>query len=120
MELWQEAKLVSSRYRKLAMRNAEGEYLGKLTRLGCIVCRQMVESYEAPDSSLQLTIIHHPREGQGGAQRAQNWLGIPLCVPHHVGKYGLHGNGNKIPQLKLDEMDLLALTIELYHETYGV
>lgn len=102
------------------MKKAEAEYLGKLTRLGCIVCRQIFKSYEAPDSSLQLTIIHHPREGQGGGQRAQNWLGIPLCVSHHVGKYGLHGNGNKIPQFKLDEMDLLALTIELYHEVYGV
>lgn len=106
------------------MSKAEGQYLGKLTRLGCIVCRAMCESidwdYEPPNEQLQLTVVHHPREGQGGAQRAQNWLGIPLCVEHHTGKTGVHANGNKIPQLKLDEMDLLALTIELYHRTYGV
>lgn len=106
------------------MKVAEAAYLGKLVRLGCIVCRQLVEAsgieYHAPDPGLQMTVVHHPREGQGGAQRAQNWLGIPLCVAHHTGKYGVHQNGNKIPQLKLDEMDLLALTIELYHATYGV
>lgn len=102
--------------------NDEATYLGNLTRLGCIVCRYAENiqgrTYDPPDSSLQLTIIHHPREGQGGAQRAQNWLGIPLCVPHHVGRYGLHSNGNKIPQFKLDEMDLLAMTIALYFKTY--
>ena len=105
------------------MRNAEAKYLGKLTRLGCIVCRHFCyvtsQPYEAPDPSLQLTVIHHPRAGEGGAQRAQNWLGIPLCVEHHTGKSGVHNNGNQIRSLKLDEMDLLALTIELYHTTYG-
>lgn len=101
------------------MKAAEARYLGKLTRLGCIVCRQLWSDYEPPDSSLQLTVIHHPREGQGGAQRAQNWLGIPLCVEHHTGPVGVHQNGNKIPALKMDEMDLLSLTIELYHATYG-
>lgn len=106
------------------MRQAEGIYLGKLARLGCIVCRAFCDAagwdYDPPDSQLQLTVIHHPREGQGGAQRAQNWLGIPLCVEHHAGSDGLHRNGNQIRLLKLDEMDLLAMTIELYHLTYGV
>lgn len=106
------------------MKATEAKYLGKLTRLGCIVCRQyalvMDAPYEAPDASLQLTVIHHLREGQGGAQRAQNWLGVPLCVEHHTGNSGVHKNGNQIPPLKLDEMDLLALTIELYLLTYGI
>lgn len=103
------------------MKRDEAEYLGKLVRLGCIVCRQTALDYEPPDPSLQLTVVHHPREGQGGAQRAQNWLGIPLCVPHHVGKHGVHQNGNRIiTPYRLDEIDLLALTIEIYHKTYGV
>lgn len=106
------------------MKVAEGKYLGRLTRLGCIACRYASDSagqknYDPPDPSLQLTVIHHPREGQGGAQRAQNWLGIPLCVEHHTGRLGVHKNGNKIPSLKLDEMDLLALTICLYNLMYG-
>lgn len=108
------------------MKKAEAEYLGKLVRLGCIVCRHITieihgMAYDAPDPSLQMTVVHHPREGQGGGQRAQNWLAIPLCVSHHTGKYGVHQNGNKIPSLSppLDEMDLLALTIEAFHATYG-
>jgi hypothetical protein len=106
------------------VKKAEAEYLGKLVRLGCIACRYATEevgcgSYDPPDPSLQMTVVHHPREGQGGAQRAQNWLGIPLCVAHHTGRSGIHQNGNKLPQYKLDEMDLLAMTIELYHRTYS-
>lgn len=104
------------------MRKIEEVYLGRLARLGCIVCRQFCKlmdvPYEPPDPGLQLTVIHHPREGQGMAERAENWLGIPLCVEHHTGNTGVHKNGNKIRQLKLDEMNLLALTIELYQETY--
>jgi len=102
------------------MTRDESVYLGKLQRLGCIACQRLWLDYEPPDPSLQLTVIHHPREGQGGAQRAQNWLAIPLCVEHHVGKDGVHRNGNKIPSLKCDEMDLLAWTIEQYFKTYGV
>lgn len=108
----------------LEVKKAEAEYLSKLQRLGCIVCRARADKlgipYEAPDPSLQLTVIHHPREGQGGAQRAQNWLAIPLCEPHHTGRQGVHQNGNKvITPIRLDEMDMLALTIEAFHATYG-
>lgn len=103
------------------MKRDESVYLGRLQRLGCIVCRKLLDfAYDPPDPSLQLTVIHHVREGQGGAQRAQNWLTIPLCVYHHTGAGGVHANGNRIPQLKCDEMDLLAWTLELYFETYGV
>jgi len=102
------------------VKKAESVYLGRLQRLGCIVCRQIFDfAYDPPDPSLQLIVIHHVREGQGMSQRAQNWLCIPLCCEHHTGNTGIHKNGNKIPQLKLDEMDLLALTIELYVLTYG-
>jgi hypothetical protein len=97
---------------------AEAAYLGKLVRLGCIACRLLYDDYEAPDPSLQLTVIHHVREGQGMGQRAQNWLAIPLCVSHHTGKEGVHENGHRIPALKMDEMDLLAATIEAYHEQF--
>lgn len=104
------------------MRAAEAAYLGKLVRLGCIVCRQDAESqgitYEPPDPSLQLTVIHHFRHGEGRC-RAENWLAIPLCVPDHTGSDGIHGNKRRMQAFKLFENDLLALTIELYHATYG-
>jgi hypothetical protein len=102
------------------MKRDEAVYLGKLQRLGCTVCRLIDETYEAPDPSQQKTVIHHVREGQGGAQRAQNWLAIPLCVAHHTGTYGIHANGNRIPYLKMDEMDLLAKTLEIFFKTYGI
>jgi len=51
------------------------------------------------------------REGQGMAQRASDWLVIPLCEFHHTGKNGIHGHGFEA-MTKLTEMDLLAATIE--------
>lgn len=106
------------------MSKAEERYLGQLVRLGCIVCREMCNvidfPYEPPNEQLQLTVIHHMRSGQGGAQRAEDWLTIPLCVEDHTGSHGIHGDRSRIKQLKLTEVDLLALTIELHHKTYGV
>lgn len=55
--------------------------------------------------------LHHVREGQGMAQRASDWLVIPLCKEHHQGKHGIHGHGFEA-MTKLTEMDLLAATIE--------
>ena len=97
------------------MKKDESEYLGRLTRLGCIVCHRLGFTTAGLD-----IVIHHVREGQGQSQRAQNWLTIPLCVYHHTGNGGIHKNGNTIPQLKADEMDLLAWTLELYFKTYGL
>jgi hypothetical protein len=102
---------------------AEGTYLGKVARLGCVVCRVLVEreglEYEPPDAFLQMTVIHHFRHGEGRC-RAENWLAIPLCVMDHTGSQGIHGNRSRMTNLKLTENDLLAMTIELYHLTYGI
>lgn len=58
--------------------------------------------------------VHHIREGQGASQRAQDTLTIPLCAEHHVGSGGIHGLGRKgfYSRYKLDELDLLAMTLE--------
>lgn len=105
------------------MTRDESVYLGRLTRLGCIVCREycklMKVVYEPPDASLQQTVIHHVRAGQGGQQRAEHMLTIPLCVADHAGKHGMHGDKGRIRFLKLTEMDVLALTLETYFDTYG-
>ena len=50
-----------------AVKILESAYLGRLVRLGCIVCRRLIgDQYDPPDPSLQLTVIHHLREGEGG------------------------------------------------------
>lgn len=72
--------------------------------LGCMACRLLGYG----DTPAQL---HHVREGQGMAQRASDWLVIPLCREHHQGKNGIHGHGFEAMN-KLTEMDLLAATVE--------
>lgn len=73
--------------------------MGRVAALPCAVCG---------DSPVQL---HHVREGQGMAQRAQNWLVVPLCPSCHVGPRGIHGDKSVLRAQKLDEIDLLANTI---------
>jgi len=48
------------------------------------------------------------------SQRAEHWLTIPLCPEHHRGATGLHGLGTKgfYTRYRLDELDLLAMTLE--------
>jgi len=76
----------------------------KVAALGCILCRHQGLG-ETPAT------LHHVREGQGMSQRASDWLVIPLCKEHHQGKSGIHG-GQFYQLYRLDEMDLLAWTLE--------
>jgi hypothetical protein len=105
------------------MNRLEATYLGKAARLGCIICRARAESmgqeYDPPDASLQKTVIHHFRHGEGRC-RAENMLAIPLCVGCHTGTHGIHNNRTWMKNLGLTENDLLAMTMELYFRTYGV
>ena len=78
----------------------EKRYLDRVAQLDCVVC------------GAHGVHIHHAREGQGMAQRAQNWLAIALCPSCHTGPRGIHGDKSVLRQEKLDEMDLLARTIE--------
>jgi len=80
------------------------QYKNKVASLGCMACR-ILGYGETPAQ------LHHVREGQGMAQRASDWLVIPLCVEHHTGTNGIHGHGFEA-MTKLTEMDLLAATIE--------
>jgi hypothetical protein len=74
----------------------------RVAQLSCAVCG--VEPVE----------LHHIREGQGAAQRAQHCLVLPLCPDCHRGPGGLHGLGTRgfYMRHKKDELDLLAETIE--------
>lgn len=49
------------------------------------------------------------------SQRASNWLTIPLCPDCHTGPNGLHGNRSLMRIQKIEEIDLLARTIEALH-----
>ena len=83
--------------------SAKGKrHMARVAALPCAVCgAQPVE-------------VHHIREGQGAAQRAQDTLTIPLCVYHHRGAEGVHGLGRMgfYVRHKKDELDLLAETLE--------
>lgn len=78
---------------------AERDYMGRVAALPCVVCGS------------EPVQLHHVREGQGMAQRAQNWLVIPLCPSCHTGPRGIHGDKSVLRQIKKDEIDLLAETI---------
>lgn len=56
--------------------------------------------------------VHHIREGQGMAQRASNFLVVPLCPDCHTGPSGVHGDKAMLRIKKMTELDLLAQTIE--------
>ena len=79
----------------------------RVAGLGCVLCDYLGE----PGTPAQL---HHVREGQGLGQRASDWLVIPLCRACHQGPNGFHGLGSRgfYNRFKLDELDLLAMTLE--------
>ena len=82
------------------------QWKNAVAELGCGMCRRM--GY--PDTPAQL---HHPRDGVGGAQRASDWLVIPLCPAHHTGSKGWHGTRDDFKRRSVNEWDILADTIEL-------
>ena len=83
------------------------KHLSRVAGLGCILCRHLGYG-ETP------AVIHHPRFSEGMAQRASDWIAIPLCPEHHTGPSGIHGLGTRAfeRRYKLSEVDLLAMTIE--------
>ena len=79
---------------------AEKRHLDRVAALPCCLCGE---------SPVQ---VHHVREGQGFAQRASNWLAVPLCQSCHTGPQGLHGDKTMLRVMRMDEMDMLADTIK--------
>lgn len=82
-------------------------HMSRVAKLGCILCRHLSLG-ETPAE------IHHLREGAGAAQRQSDFISVPLCPEHHRGASGVHGLGVKgfYARYKLDELDLLAATLE--------
>lgn len=81
--------------------------MGRVAELGCVLCRHL--GFDGTPAE-----VHHIRDGQGAAQRASDFLTVPLCPEHHRGGTGLHGLGTKAFErtYKLSELDLLAMTVE--------
>lgn len=75
--------------------------------LGCYLCRHL--GYGPTPAQL-----HHIRSGQGMAQRASDWLVVPLCDVHHANHStdGIHGGRRAWRLAHVDEIDALADTIE--------
>lgn len=80
----------------------------KVADLGCILCADL--GFAGTPANL-----HHVREGQGLSQRASDWLVIPLCKAHHQGKGGIHDKEEFYRRYRMDELDLLSMTIEAVH-----
>lgn len=82
------------------MTRAERKHLDRIATFPCAVC------------GTQPVQIHHPRAGQGMAQRASHFLGIPLCPECHQGQHGIHGDRAAWRLRKMDEWDALAKVVE--------
>ena len=85
--------------------SAEKAYIGRVADLGCIVCQSPAQ-------------VHHIREGQGMAQRASNYLVIPLCQEHHTGSLSIHASPRQFKAIYGDELHLLAETIGRLNQDY--
>lgn len=80
-------------------------YKDEVAALPCVCCAAMGQKQTTP------TAVHHIREGQGGAQRASDFLTVAVCHDCHQGPLGIHGNRTLLRIAKLDELDLLSMTV---------
>lgn len=85
----------------------EKRHMGRVAELGCVLCRHLGHGHSPAE-------VHHIREGAGMGQRSPHYLTIPLCPEHHRGNSGVHGLGVRgfYTRYKLDELDLLSMTIQ--------
>ena len=80
------------------------EYMGIIAQMPCALCGD------------RPVHVHHIREGQGMAQRASDFLTIPLCPSCHTSSVGVHGDKTMLRIMKKSELDLLADTIQASHK----
>lgn len=89
----------------------EKGHMDRVAKLPCVLCKHLGRGIVRPVQ------VHHLRHGQGMGQRAANWLTIALCQDCHQGPNGLHGDRSLLRIGKVDELDLLAMTIEAMSRT---
>lgn len=81
-------------------------HLDTIHSMGCILCELLGMKQTSK------TDAHHPRTGQGGAQRAPDALAIPLCHDGcHQGPHGVHGDRSLLRQAKVTELGLVAIVV---------
>lgn len=86
--------------------SADTKHKARVAAMPCICCELLGMEQESRTS------VHHIREGQGGQQRADHFLTIPLCEQGcHQGPNGIHGDRSYLRILKMTELDLLAETL---------
>ncbi len=78
----------------------ESAYLERVKNLPCSCCGN-----PGPCDA------HHPREGQGMAQRSGHFTAIALCKDCHQGPLGIHGDRTMLRIYKTDEMDMIDKTV---------
>lgn len=91
------------------MNKDEKNHYEKLSKVGCIVCRNLGYGYSAPH-------IHHIRHGVGLAMRSHWSLAIPLCPMHHQhGGFGvaLHAGQKSFEKAFGTESELLQQTLDI-------
>lgn len=90
----------------------ERRHMGRVAEIGCVLCRHL--GYGQTPAH-----VHHIREGAGMGQRSPHYLTVPLCPEHHQGAGGIHmlGPSGFYTRYKLDELDLLSMTIQHLMET---
>lgn len=90
----------------MSMSAEERRWINKARSLPCVLCGALGVDQQTP------TTVHHIREGQGMAQRSSHWLIAALCADCHQGAMGFHGDRTLLRIAKVEELDLLAMTIE--------
>lgn len=86
---------------KPARTTAAKRHMDRVANLPCCLCgAQPVE-------------LHHILTGRTPGRRSPDWLVIPLCEDCHRGNFnGIHGQQRMLSVMKLNELDLLAQTLE--------
>ena len=70
------------------MTKAEKLHKDILARMACRICVRLYGEHEGGNVEL-----HHLRTGGWG--KGNYMTLIPLCTPHHTGRWGVHGMGTK-------------------------
>lgn len=86
------------------------KYEQRLRALPCVVCFHMGLQGQCEE-------LHHA----GKDTDRSDWNQVPICRSHHQGPNGIHGLHRRgfEARYKLTEMDLLAITRQLYAKEYG-
>lgn len=90
---------------KRQARTDERKWLDMVARVPCVLCEVL---HMGPTPAQ----VHHVRAGQGMAQRAGHFCTVALCPEHHQGRGGVHGDRSSLAQAKVDELDLLDMTVQ--------